>query len=360
MKFLFCFFFAFMGMNLSSESQPWIEKAVAREFAAYEKKGISLESIENTWAKLKKKPHYLRFKIINSQVYGEESKIKHLLELLVKTYPIPDVDFIYFNEDRIKKGFAKRKSFKSGAPILVSAKDASLSQFILFSDWLYDPMDQQNGWNSSYKLINEEEAKFPWASKIDKLFWRGAPFDGKHFGKYDFKNWTSIPRGQLVYQSRLHPDLIDAAFSMYPRKCLVDLVRCEKEMGPQSFVPIRDQLVYKFHLLIDGVTCTFPATHWKLLSGCVPFKQESPDIMYFYPELIAWKHYIPVRNDLSDLTEKIRWAKEHDQEAQQIALNAREFALTHLAPEQILSYCRSVLVRYAALQRFKPTFELYE
>ena len=62
-----------------------------------------------------------------------------------------------------------------------------------------------------------------------------------------------------------------------------------------------------------------------------------------------------MRNDLSDLLDQIRWAKEHDAEAHQIAENAREFALTHLMPEHILAYCRDVLMRYASLQTFTPT-----
>lgn len=345
---------------LSPLSKTWIEKAVDREFYSYEKTGITRHSIEEAWTKLRNKAEFRRYKIINSQVYGQPGKIKNLLKLLVATFPIPDVDFIYFNEDRIKKKFSRRRSFRSGAPILVSAKDASLSQFILFSDWLYDPTDLQNGWNFILQELNQKHADYPWSSKINKLFWRGSPFDGKHFGMYNFENWRLIPRGQLVYQSHKYPELIDAAFCVYPDNCFAqDPERCTREMGPQSYVPIVDQLKYKYHLLIDGVTCTFPGTHWKLLSGCVPFKQESSDIMYFYPELKAWQHYVPVKHDLSDLPNKIRWAITHDAEAQKIALNAREFALSHLMPEHILSYCRDVLLRYASLQNFQPTLEPY-
>ena len=310
---------------------------------------------------MRNQAEFRRYKIINSQVYGEPGRIKNLLELLVATYQIPDVDFIYFNEDRIRKEFPKRSGIRYKAPVLVSAKNASFSQYILFSDWLYDPLDEQKGWNFLAQVINQNQLAFPWDSKIDKLFWRGSPFDGKFFGRYSFENWKSIPRGQLVYKSRQDPDLIDAAFSSHPYNCRTqDFERCLREMGPASYVSVFDQLQYKYHLLIDGVTCTYPGTHWKLLSGCVPFKQDSADIMYFYPELKAWEHYIPVKRDLSDLHEKIDWARTHDAEARQIALNARAFALSHLMPEHILSYCRDVLVRYASLQTFQPTLAPYD
>jgi hypothetical protein len=40
-----------------------------------------------------------------------------------------------------------------------------------------------------------------------------------------------------------------------------------------------------------------------------------------------------------------------------MALNARQFALAHLMPEHILSYCHEVLLRYASLQTFQPSLE---
>ena len=351
---LILFLFFALGLH-SIDSRGWIEKAVAREFAFYEKRGISLEAIEKTWQRVQRNPEFCRYKIIDSKVFGTASKIKNLLEELVKNYSIPDVDFIYFNQDRIKKSFTKRKALQNGAPVLVSAKEASLSQFILFSDWLYDPTAEESGWNALAKMINEHFEKWPWNEKIERLFWRGAPFDGNHFGMYRFNCWKEIPRGTLVYLSRVDSEHIDAAFSSYPPGCLrEDPERCLREMGPQSFVPVLDQLQYKYHLIIDGVTCTYPATHWKLLSGSLTFKQASRDIMYFYPEMIPWKHYIPVRADLSDLIEKIEWAKNHDEIAHAIAQNGREFALTHLMREQILDYCRAILIRYSSLQTFQP------
>jgi hypothetical protein len=126
-------------------------------------------------------------------------------------------------------------------------------------------------------------------------------------------------------------------------------------MGFMRFVPWEEVLHYKYQMIIDGVTCSFPATQWKLLSGSLCFKQDSEDIQYYYDELIPWTHYIPVNHDLSDLKEKILWARAHDEEAQKIAQNGREFVLTHLMPEDILLYCYKALCKYAQLQRFTPT-----
>ena len=330
-----------------------MDRAVEREFAAFEKEGISKELIEKTWNHCKKKPEFKRYKILGGQVYGEESRIKTLLLRMVEKYPVPDVDFIYYYEDRLKPSFFQRSRFRKAAPIFVSAKHRSLKRAILFSDWLYDIDDQSSGWNFLIRTLNEALDRWPglkWELKIEKLFWRGSPFDGDHFGQYTFENWKTFPRGAAVYASRLHPDEIDAAFSQYPSKCRFDLARCEREMGKCTFVPQVEQLQYKYHLLVDGVTATFPGTHWKLLSGSACFKQESNDILYFDRELIAWKHYIPVKNDLSDLLEKIAWAKSHDAEAKQIGEEGRKFALENLMPDDLLLYCYKTLQKYASLQ----------
>ncbi len=349
-RFFYSLFFLLLFSSLfSAVDHAWMDKVIEKEFAPFKKEGISKALIESTWEKCKNKKEFKRFQIIDSKVYGEDTRIKKLLTVLTQKYKVPDVDFIYFYEDRIKPCFFKRKAFKKSAPFLVSAKSKSLSRAILFADWIYDIETQEKGWNFLIQKMNELQT-IRWEEKIDKLFWRGTPWDGKHFDMYTFDNWTSIPRGKLVHLSRQHPELIDAAFSEYPKKCREDPDRCKQEMGEISFVPWEEVAHFKYQMAIDGVTCSFPATQWKLLLGALAFKQETPDVMYFYDALIPWEHYIPVKQDLSDLLTQIKWAKSHDAEAKRIAQNGREFALTHLMPEHLLLYCYKVLVRYASLQ----------
>ena len=41
-------------------------------------------------------------------------------------------------------------------------------------------------------------------------------------------------------------------------------------------------------------------------------KQDSEYYEHFYRQMKPNKHYIPVKHDLSDLIEKIKWAKAND------------------------------------------------
>ena len=60
-----------------------------------------------------------------------------------------------------------------------------------------------------------------------------------------------------------------------------------------------------------------------------------------------WVHYVPVRRDLSDLKEKVRWLQEHDEEAERIGLNAAAWARDALSPAAIDAYTEA-LIRGAA------------
>lgn len=49
-------------------------------------------------------------------------------------------------------------------------------------------------------------------------------------------------------------------------------------------------------------------------------------------------HYVPVNRDLSNLVEKIQWAKQNDNVARRIARQAQQFANEQLTPDKVLCY----------------------
>jgi hypothetical protein len=76
-----------------------------------------------------------------------------------------------------------------------------------------------------------------------------------------------------------------------------------------------------------------------LLAGdSLVFKQDSKYYEHFYNELQPWKHYIPFKSDLSDLLERIQWAKDNDAEAQAIARTGQKFAQENLMPQDVFCY----------------------
>lgn len=94
---------------------------------------------------------------------------------------------------------------------------------------------------------------------------------------------------------------------------------------------------YKYQINIDGTVAAYRFPYL-LIGDSLVFKQESPYYEHFYHQLEPGVHYLNFKRDLSDLTEKIKWAMKNDAEAKLIAKSGREFARTHLLPQNIICY----------------------
>jgi hypothetical protein len=92
----------------------------------------------------------------------------------------------------------------------------------------------------------------------------------------------------------------------------------------ESWIDKHEMVKYKYILDIDGRASTWDATAWKLNSGSVIFKVESIWRQWFYDEYLPWVHYIPVKNDFSDIHEKWRWCEENQDKCEEISKNAMD------------------------------------
>ncbi len=144
-------------------------------------------------------------------------------------------------------------------------------------------------------------------------------------------------------------ECIDAEFASYHPWNVPDIDFFQKNLGSFPLSP-QQQALYRYQIDIDGVTAAFTALPWKMLTGSLVFKQKSDHIMWFHHALVPGKHYVEVDSNLHNVIEMLNWAREHDQQAQEIAANGREFVSQYLDPDTILEYCYLVLLQYAQLQ----------
>lgn len=85
---------------------------------------------------------------------------------------------------------------------------------------------------------------------------------------------------------------------------------------------------YRFLIDIDGVANAWSFFEKLLLGACI-LKVDSPFEQWFYEEVVEWQHFVPVKQDLSDLIEKIDWVQQHEAEARAIAEHGQQFAMEH-------------------------------
>jgi hypothetical protein len=68
-------------------------------------------------------------------------------------------------------------------------------------------------------------------------------------------------------------------------------------------VSVKNHVRFKYLASLDGWTAAWLRPCWIMASNSLLLKQESNKVEWFYWNLIPYKHYIPVKHDLSDLLE---------------------------------------------------------
>lgn len=83
--------------------------------------------------------------------------------------------------------------------------------------------------------------------------------------------------------------------------------------------------------------------------GLVVFQETHVFQEFYYEMLTPWIHFIPIQTDLSDLCEKVLWAKNNEEKSHQIGENARSFICDKLGLQDIDLYVAKLIHRTGEL-----------
>ena len=101
--------------------------------------------------------------------------------------------------------------------------------------------------------------------------------------------------------------------------------------------------------LSAGLSTSGRLQHLLSHTGTVVFIQRSRTKYFIDGMLKPWVHYVPVSYSGADIGEKVRWLREHDDMARQIAENGRNFARSYLRLEDFYCYAAKALDMLADL-----------
>jgi hypothetical protein len=249
------------------------------------------------------------------------------------------------------------------APIYVMSREKNHHHYPLFPD-LY--LIQNNYWSKLYTNILKANENYEWENKKEIIFWRGA-LTGR---EYNIKNWHTKPRLKLGFLSEFYPDKIDAKFSsmhaQYGKDNGGEELKNALEILLGNKINIKkeeEHLKYKYLISLDGHTAAWGRVPWIMLSNSVLFKTSGNFEEWFYPALKDKDNYIEVKEDLSDLLEKLEWAKSNDDKVKQISSNATEFVKNNLKEDDIEKQVLYILLLQHRLMDYKlekPVLPLYE
>ncbi|KAJ8352484.1 hypothetical protein SKAU_G00239600 [Synaphobranchus kaupii] len=209
-------------------------------------------------------------------------------------------------------------------------------------------------WDLLRDDLKKSAEEWPWGKKESRGFFRGSR--------------TSPERDPLILLSREAPDLVDAEYtknqawksekatsSPSPALLLHLYPYLQDTLGkpPAKEIPLVDHCKYKYLFNFRGVAASFRFKHL-FLCGSLVFHVGEEWLEFFYPQLRPWVHYIPVKQDLSDLRELLQFVKENDGIAQEVARRGQDFILEHLRMEDVSCYWEKLLTDFSHLLKYRP------
>lgn len=219
-------------------------------------------------------------------------------------------------------------------------------------------------WEDWARVSSEEDGKFfetqrdyridfntPWDRKRPIAVFRGA---STGCGTTE-KNNIRIRLAKMNRENVLDDDglpFIDAGITTWnnrPRKeqeaqYLTTIEKKEMDIGTVPSLSPEQQSEYKYVINVDGHVSAYRLS-LEMRMGSVVLLAGSKYRMWYHDYIQPWVHYVPVKEDLSDLYEKVKWCKEHDAECQQIVKNATEFNRVYLNKNAIFDYLQNLLVK---------------
>lgn len=130
--------------------------------------------------------------------------------------------------------------------------------------------------------------------------------------------YGSNPRGnKFIFTKRRDIDIS-------PREYLYSDAVDKRNLHLPKWIKRSDMIRYKYILDIDGNASTWDATAWKLNSGSVILKTDSCWNQWFFDKYKAWEHYVPVKDDMSDLQQQFEWCEAHQAECEQMIRRCKQ------------------------------------
>lgn len=105
---------------------------------------------------------------------------------------------------------------------------------------------------------------------------------------------------------------------------------------------------YKYTLDIRGYGWT-DRVKILLQLGRPVFLIDRPFQEWYFDRLVPMKHFIPVKEDLSDLIEKYEYMENHPDVYDDMIKAMAEFVEKYFAPENILGYLKEIVLKYGVV-----------
>ena len=190
------------------------------------------------------------------------------------------------------------------------------------------PMEMKRHYDDpigNYLNLQSEGKVLKWEDKRDALIWRGSATgvltDKTIVKDYPDGGWRiSVVKRYFAKRSRADVAFTDGdAIKLWRRKYGIgELVR-------STDTTMEDQLKYKYIFMLEGNDVA-TGLKWQLLSNSVVFMARPTCVSFAMEDtLVPFVHYVPLKDDYSNLEEMIEWARKNDAKCKWIAEQATRY-----------------------------------
>jgi hypothetical protein len=211
--------------------------------------------------------------------------------------------------------------FNTGVPIITKTRPAGESLNVLLN------LDKNRHWESIKEVQSDD---IPFNQKDNKLIWRGAP--------NGFLSSTTRPSRKILVETYWnHPnEMIDIGFGQN-----------FNGINGKGRKTIKSQLQSKFLISVEGGDVA-TGLKWMMYSNSVVLMPKPTMCSWFMEDMLEpYVHYIPLKNDFSDLEEQYNWCLNNLDKCEEISKNGTKYVEQFLDEEKEKLITNLVLKTYA-------------
>ena len=293
--------------------------------------------------------------------------IRDFLDVLTTERQIPDCDFFINKRDYPVLAEGKYEpynhiydskthplvshSYDTYAPIFSFCAAKRHSDIIMpaVDDWIRVASSEsrfyQRSGNDYYPFPQEVE----WEDKKDVAIWRGSSTGAGTTTKTNKRlKLCKLAETLMLTGSNVSIDAGITAWKRRPRKLegfpglqTIDVQSLQLNLVDK--IPFHKHVQYKYVIHVEGHVAAYRLGA-ELGLGSVVIIVEGEFKLWFQRFLKDGVHYVGVKQDLSNLVEKIEWLQRNDSHAKKIAREGKNFFEKYLCKNGILDYMQNTLV----------------
>ena len=296
--------------------------------------------------------------------------LKNMIEELCSNRTIPDIEFFlnrrdfplhtsdstepYFDIWNSENIPLKSHNYEKYSPILSMSKSNKFEDILIptHEDWTR-VQSLENKWfpSSSRSTTTHSEDIFKWKTKKPIALFRGSSTGRGISIEDNIRLKVSYMSSLNLKDEKDNLNYLDAGITKWnvrPKKISnfskLQTIDIESlPFGLSNYLSLKEQSEYKYIIHIDGHVSAFRLS-LELSLHSVILMVDSEWKMWYSDKLKPYVHYVPVKKDLSDLIEQIKWCKNNDDKCKKISENAFDFYNNFLNKNAILDYFQKTLV----------------